>query len=236
MKDQLRQAWNITKELHREAWQVFKQRWPWCLLGLVLILIGVALILPHDKAWLAELRQPEHVARSDEFTTVQATARSLSYWGDFFKLNVIILGLGLPLALVFKSCRWQRIVLAITFAALWAGIAVNILRPGFGRPRPSTDAADGLNPMTFSSGYHSFPSGHASTAFATATAVTMVCPPAAFPAYITAGGIAWSRMQLNRHHPADILGGFGLGTFWGFLFGTAYRRTRGDKCKAIQDS
>ncbi|MEM9227523.1 MAG: phosphatase PAP2 family protein, partial [Verrucomicrobiota bacterium] len=203
-------------------------------LGLVLILIGVALIVPHDKAWLAELRQPEYITGTDQFTPVQAVARSLSYWGDFFKLNVIILGLGLPLALIFKSRHWQRIVLVITFAALWAGIAVNILRPGFGRPRPSTEAADGLYPISFAHGYHSFPSGHATTAFATATAVTMVCPPAAFPAYLTAGGIAWSRMQLNRHHPADILGGFGLGTFWGFVFGAAYRRTRGEQYQAKQ--
>lgn len=221
-----RKLWADIKMLHLGAWEVFRRRWPLFLLGLIGVLGTVALILPYDKTWLAELQQPEHVAGTKplEFTTIHYAARQLSSWGDFFKLNIILLVVGLPLAIAMKSARWRRIVLVVFFAALWSGIAVNILRPGFGRPRPSTNVEDGLNPMTFSHGYHSFPSGHTTTIFATATSFSIMCPPGAVPAYVIAGGVSWSRMQLNRHHPADIVGGIGLGVFWGVVFGCAGRR------------
>ncbi|MGE9293291.1 MAG: phosphatase PAP2 family protein, partial [Puniceicoccales bacterium] len=204
------------------------RRWPWFLVGLVVTLGAVALILPHDKAWLSDIRQPEYITTTDPwtFTPIQKVARALSYWGDFFKINVIVFVIGLPLAIIFKSKRWQRIMLVVFFAALWGGIAVNVLRPAFGRPRPSDNVPDGMYLLEFKHGYHSFPSGHTTTAFASATAVTFVCPPAGLIAYPLAGGISWSRMQLNRHHPADIVGGIGLGVAFGVVFGAAYRKAR----------
>ncbi len=228
MKPIFKQLWLLTRELHAGAWQTFKRRWPWLLLGLIAILGTVALMLPHDKAWLEAIRQPEYITTTDpwEFTPVQKAARTLSYWGDFFKINVIVFAIGLPLAVVLKSVRWQRIMLAVFFAALWGGIAVNVLRPAIGRPRPSEGVPDGMYLMQFKHGYHSFPSGHTTTAFASATAVTFICPPAGLVAYPLAGSVSWSRMQLNRHHPADIVGGIGLGLFWGVLFGSAYRAGR----------
>ncbi|MBC2593116.1 phosphatase PAP2 family protein [Ruficoccus amylovorans] len=229
MKPIFRQLWALTRELHVLAWRTFKRRWPWFVLGLVVVMAGVAWMLPHDKAWLADIRQPEYIADTHppEFTPVNLAARQLSYWGDFFKINVIVFVIGLPLAVIFKSVRWQRIMLAVFIGALWGGIAVNVLRPAIGRPRPSENVADGMYLMQFKHGYHSFPSGHTTTAFASATVVTFICPPAGLIAYPLAGSISWSRMQLNRHHPADILGGIGLGVAFGVLFGSAVRgRTR----------
>lgn len=227
MKALFKHLWILTRELHICAWRTFQRRWPWFLVGLAVITVAVLLVLPHDKAWLADIRQPEYVegTTTGEFTPVQKIARSISYWGDFFKVNVIVFLVGLPLALVFKSVRWQRIMLAIFFGALWGGIAVNVLRPAFGRPRPSENVPDGMYLMEFKHGYHSFPSGHTTTAFASATVVTFVCPPAGLIAFPVAGSISWSRMQLNRHHPADIIGGIGLGVAWGVLFGAAYKRS-----------
>lgn len=226
MKSLLQELGSFIKALHAGAWSIFKRNWPWWLFLAVGILGTAALIFPHDKTWLAAIQQPKHEAgpHPQDFTTVHAIARQLSSWGDFFKLNIILLVAGLPLAILLKSVRWQRIVLIVFFAALWGGIAVNILRPAIGRPRPSAGLEDGINPMSFSHDYHSFPSGHTTTIFATATSFAIVCPAGAVPATIVAGGVGWSRMQLNRHHPADILGGIGLGVFWGCVFGLAGRR------------
>jgi len=222
----LKQLGRIVAELHVDAWRCFKRNWKWFLLGLVVVLAIVALVIPHDKAWLEAIQQPERQPNR-EHTYLHKLAQQLSYWGDFFKINLILLGVGLPLALVLKSVRWQRIVLAVFFAALWGGITVNIFRPGIGRPRPSANLEDGINPLSFSHGYHSFPSGHTTTAFATATSYAIICPPATIPVYLLAGSSGWSRMQLNQHHPADIIAGIGLGCFWGVLFGAAVRgRTR----------
>jgi membrane-associated phospholipid phosphatase len=68
-------------------------------------------------------------------------------------------------------------------------------------------------------GPYSFPSGHTSTAFATATSLTLATKKwyVAVPAYAWASGVAYSRMYLGVHYPSDILGGMVIGIGSGFL-------------------
>lgn len=65
----------------------------------------------------------------------------------------------------------------------------------------------------------SFPSGHTSTAFATATSLTLATKKwyVAVPAYAWASGVAYSRMYLGVHYPSDVLGGVVIGIGTGFL-------------------
>jgi membrane-associated phospholipid phosphatase len=57
----------------------------------------------------------------------------------------------------------------------------------------------------------SFPSGHATSAFACATVIAWFAPRFAFPAFLLAGAIAWSRVYVGVHWPLDVFGGADLG-------------------------
>jgi membrane-associated phospholipid phosphatase len=59
----------------------------------------------------------------------------------------------------------------------------------------------------------SFPSGHTSSAFCTATSLSLAYPKwyVILPSYAWASTVAYSRMHLGVHYPTDILGGIIVG-------------------------
>ncbi len=68
------------------------------------------------------------------------------------------------------------------------------------------------------SGGLSFPSGHTSAAFCTATSVALRYRKWYFvaPAYVFATSVAWARMYQGVHYPSDVLAGavVGAGSAW----------------------
>jgi undecaprenyl-diphosphatase len=64
----------------------------------------------------------------------------------------------------------------------------------------------------------SFPSGHTSGAFATATSVSLAYPKwyVIVPMFSWAGAVGYSRMDLGVHYPSDVLAGalVGAGSAW----------------------
>lgn len=102
--------------------------------------------------------------------------------------------------------------------ALLMGIAINVgatgvLKSAFNRARPSEEYPNDVFVLTISHG-HSFPSGHTSLAFATATSLTLAYKKwyIVVPAYLWAGCVGYSRMYLGKHYPTDVLAGAVVGT------------------------
>jgi membrane-associated phospholipid phosphatase len=113
----------------------------------------------------------------------------------------MLLGLGTRLQFVF-------------FAVGLSNLVTEVLKYAVGRGRPFVGGEGNvLHFSHFASNpaYASFPSGHATTAFALAMAVSAVWPQARVAMAIYALIIAMSRLVLLAHHPSDVVAGAMIG-------------------------
>lgn len=118
----------------------------------------------------------------------------------------------IPFAAVALWWRDVRAAVAVVVAYALANVATTLAKDGVDRVRP--DAAHAAIELPTSP---SFPSGHASGAFASAVALALLVPRARVPALVLAALIAFSRVYLGVHYPLDILAGALLGAAVGAL-------------------
>ena len=98
-------------------------------------------------------------------------------------------------------------------ASILSGILTNVVfKPAFGRERP-TESGGATVFKPFSSNA-SFPSGHATEAFAVATVIAMRSDGWVVPtvSYTVASLVTVSRVYQQAHFPSDVLAGAVLGT------------------------
>ncbi len=154
----------------------------------------------------------------------------MSYVGSFGAVWLV-------LAFVVSGFSWRRPWLAVHVAVtilIAVRVAVTILiaemgsgllkvwvdrdRPPLANPEPGTLVS--LPPT------HSFPSGHATVAFACATVLAMAVPRLAVPLYVLAALIGFSRVYVGVHYPLDVLAGALLGVAIAFAVHAVGRRLR----------
>jgi membrane-associated phospholipid phosphatase len=97
-----------------------------------------------------------------------------------------------------------------TFIAVAMKYSIKRERPFFTYPELDKQSAGG--------GY-SFPSGHTSVAFGTATSLSIAFPKwyVIAPSFVWASAVGYSRMDLGVHYPSDVLAGAIVGSGSAFL-------------------
>lgn len=119
---------------------------------------------------------------------------------------------------IFDERGLRKTALLSLESWLTAGALVIGLKAILGRARPYTGMGSHYyKPFSFSSGYHSFPSGHAASAFAVATVIADQTDfiLADVLAYSLSTLVAVSRVHKSKHWASDIFVGSALGYFIG---------------------
>lgn len=130
-----------------------------------------------------------------------------------FGVPVVLFGYGL----IKKDSVSKHNGLYIGASVVAAGGMAYILKYTVDRPRPYITYPDIENVTTESS--PSFPSGHTSFAFAMATSVSIAYPKwyIIAPAYLWAGAVGYSRLDLGVHYLSDVLMGAIIGAGSAYL-------------------
>jgi undecaprenyl-diphosphatase len=113
------------------------------------------------------------------------------------------------------AVRLGFVFAAIAVPSLFATIIKNVI----GRARPFVAGTDiwAYEPFTWHARYASFPSGHATTAFAALVAIGAILPQARALMWIYAVAIALSRVIITAHHPSDAIAGAIVGAVGAYL-------------------
>jgi membrane-associated phospholipid phosphatase len=109
----------------------------------------------------------------------------------------LLLGLGTRLQFLFCAVAVSNLV-------------TEVLKYCIGRGRPFVGGEANAFHFSHFAGdpaYYSFPSGHATTAFALAFAVSVIWPKARFAMAVYAVVIVATRLVLVAHHPSDVVAG-----------------------------
>ncbi len=193
------------------------------LLGVLAVAAAATVwIMPRDAQILATVR----AAGVDWY----GVAETVSRVGRFENSTLGFAMFAAIVGLIRRSRRWKDIAVACLLAGLVAGISLNVLRPTLGRARPEAPAAPGVHWVETGDELDSMPSGHAMSNAASAFAIVPLAPVALAPAIAYTLAMSWSRLELNRHYPSDVLWGSLLGAIIGLAVGASIRdRRRGDQ-------
>ena len=118
--------------------------------------------------------------------------------------------------------RRLRAVVAVAVAALLASLAATVIKLLVDRTRPPEVL--GMEALVALPTTASFPSGHATTAAAAATALALLVPRWRLLAVSLALLVGASRVLLGVHFVGDVLAGFVLGAAVGAVVGVIGRR------------
>lgn len=143
-------------------------------------------------------------------------------FSTFISESTIITSFGIPVgigitALVKDDDKMLKEALYIGVSQMINNGLTYALKLSFNRERPYDTYPQIENYKVMSSA--SFPSGHTSLAFSTATALSLQYPKwyIIAPSFFWASSVGYSRMNLGVHYPTDIIAGAILGAGSAYL-------------------
>ncbi|MFH0777842.1 MAG: phosphatase PAP2 family protein, partial [Candidatus Eisenbacteria bacterium] len=136
----------------------------------------------------------------------------------------------IPLAAVWFFLFWKadrrgKTAALVTLVVIAASdqFSAHVLKPLFSRQRPPY-SLEHVTLLVDTTRSFSFPSVHASNAFAVASFVSSLYRRGSWPLYIVACLIAYSRVYVGVHFPFDVLGGTAVGLCIGFSAAAILKR------------
>ncbi len=143
--------------------------------------------------------------------------KSLDPTFKFFTNSVVPVTIGAPLVIyavgyLNKDIDLKRKGIYIGETFLVNAFVTTALKYSVNRARPYVTYPE-IDKQT-SGGSGSFPSGHTSDAFATATSLSIAFPKwyVIAPSFIWASAVGYSRMDLGVHYPTDVFAGAIIGS------------------------
>jgi membrane-associated phospholipid phosphatase len=148
----------------------------------------------------------------DLLKSVNPENPSSYYWKSISRTHIWVSSTATLGSLAYGLLKKDKNIQHNAYETLIA-IGINVAATGgiktvFNRTRPVEDYPNDIYVLSLSNG-HSFPSGHTSLAFATATSFAIQYKKwyVVVPAYLWAGSMGYSRLYLGKHYPSDVLGG-----------------------------
>ena len=188
--------------------------------GLVVALAAIKLLDPAMR----------HLPRLADGSLLDRIVTGLTSFGEGVELlvgsGVLLLALAaIDPAGLGRGVRRRLVEVATTFGFVFAavagsGILASLVKNLFGRARPEHLLGDGvfqIHQAVFASKWAAFPSGHATTAGASAVALALLFPRWRGAILAAGATIALTRVVLGAHFPSDVTAGFALGassTLW----------------------
>ena len=157
-----------------------------------------------DRRLLRTMRTRCH---GPQIETAGKALGTVAEWGAVW----VAIGVGAAAVDATRRQRWLRAA-AVAPAAVGANYLVKLAA---GRRRPRLRR---LPPLASAPSELSFPSAHATSSLAAATAMGRVAPASRLPLHALAGALCLTRPYLGMHSPSDVLGGAALGVAIGRLW------------------
>ena len=190
-----------------------EKRW-WLTVLAVTALLGAAVFIDRQASVLAQ-SWPAPVRDA----LAEITPYGQSGWILFPAGGLYIITAAVALLVRWKLIRTMLWQFAALYAFIFVGVglpslATAIIKRLVGRARPQHFDEVGVLAFKWNVAdwtYQSFPSGHATTAFALAATIGFISERWFYPALLLASAIALSRLTLGVHYPSDVLGGAVVG-------------------------